>query len=227
MVETADQRPLTSALPPGDGVRHAGRRRRAWGERARPIGLGLLTVAAVAATARPVAGQDQPLRGPAFELGAVLGGAGFQNRTDLASCTWFGGRAGHRFAPFAGAERFQLTFRAGWEACLTDHADIGRVDLVFISTTWLFGYRLTPRWMVYWGTGLGMLLGDSTPGDDNQVIPRFGVSVGPGVTRALTRHLFIDVSVFSILFEDFGFGQGTGRGTRIGFIPNVMVAIQI
>ncbi len=157
----------------------------------------------------------------------MIGQAGFQSRSEIASCTWWGARVGHRFQSFAGAERFQLGFRAGWEACLTDHADVGRLDIIYIHAGWVFGYRLAPAWTIYWGTGLGMVLGDTTPGDDNQVIPRFAPNIGPGIKHALGRHVLIDVSIFNFIFEDLGFGTRSSAGSRVSFIPNISLAIQI
>jgi len=171
--------------------------------------------------------QDDPLRGSAFVLGGVMGGGFFQGKSDLDSCNWWGVRAGHRFAPFSGVERVQFGFRAGWEGCVTEQTGIGRVDLVYVNVTFTVGIRVARSWLVYWGTGAGMLLGDTTFEPDGEVKPRPSIHLGPGVMWALGKHLVLDLSVFGIVFEGFDFGSTTSNGSTLGVIPTFTVALQI
>lgn len=176
------------------------------------------------------AAADDPLRGGAFEFGAVFGLAAFEGKSELESCFWTGLRAGHRFEPFAGNERLQLGFRAGWETCFTEHATEGRVDLIYINAAFNFGLRAGRSWLLYWDTGLGEMLGDSTVGDGGEVEPRLTIRFGPGATWALSRRFLLDFSVYGILWEAFKLGTDPGDppgGTTFGIMPNLMVAIQI
>ena len=145
----------------------------------------------------------------------------------MDDCRWHGLRAGHRFDPFPGAERLQLEFRAGWEGCFTEHEEIGKVDLIHLHLTWLLGVTLSDHWRVYWGAGVGELLADSTPGADDQVLPRFSINLMPGVTWAPVKRWMIDVSLAGIIFENYDFGTDPVLGTTLAFFPSLYVAVQI
>ena len=136
-------------------------------------------------------------------------------------------RFGHRFPAFSGNERLQLGFRVGIEGCLTEHARGGRIDLIHGSAAVLFGYRTSGSTILYWTSGAGELLGDSTPGPGDDVEPRFAWHGGPGFTWALSRRLLVDAQLMGIVFEGFELGPDPVPGSTFGFIPNLMLAIQI
>ena len=171
--------------------------------------------------------QPDMLPGGSFEFGAVVGFASFASKSEFESCPWYSARAGHRFNRLAGNPRIQMGFRAGWETCITEHPDVGRVDLIHVNAAFLFGYRTGARSQIYWVTGLGEMLADNTPGTTGRVLTRFVVHGGPGGTLALSRHLVLDLSVYGILFEDYMFGDSPAGGTTLGIVPNLLVALQI
>lgn len=178
--------------------------------------------------ARDVSAQQPDLLpGGTFEFGAVVGFGSFSSKSELDSCAWYSARAGHRFDRLAGNPRVQMGFRAGWETCITEHPDVGRIDLIHVNMAFLFGYRTGARSQVYWVAGLGEMLADNTPGTTNRVATRFVVHGGPGATLALSRRFALDLSVLGILFEDYEFGRSPAGGTTLGIVPNLLVAIQI
>lgn len=190
--------------------------------------LGLLFCASfpVFALGQSQAASDNMLPGGTFELGALTGAGIHAGANGLADCIWFGVRIGHRFEPFKSVEKFQAGFRTGIEGCYTDHDGGGRVDMIFVNVMFLNGYRLTGSSMIYWGVGGGELLGDNTPGGGS-VQPRPSLYTGPGVTYALTRYLFVDVSVFTVVYENFDLGIEPSHRTTFSVAPNIMLAIQI
>jgi len=194
------------------------------------IATAILTAGALAfppLAAAQSADSGAPLRGGAFEIGPVTGVATFSDKARLDACRWQGLRVGHRFDPFPGLERLQAEFRAGWEGCFTTHEEVGSVDLIHLQLSWMLGLSLSRKWRVYWGAGVGELLADSTPGDDNQVLARFSVHLSPGVTWALSKRWLIDASLTGIVFENYDFGSNPVGGTTIGFLPSLFVAVQI
>ena len=174
-----------------------------------------------------VAQEPDLLPGGSFEFGAVVGFASFGSKSQLDSCPWYSARAGHRFEPLRANPRVQMGFRAGWETCISEHPDVGRIDLIHINMSFLFGYRTGARSQVYWVTGIGEMLADNTPGTTDRVTTRFVVHGGPGATLALSRHLILDLSVLGLLFEDYDFGDDPAGGTTLGIVPNLLVALQI
>ena len=116
---------------------------------------------------------------------------------------------------------------AGIEGCLTDHVEIGRVDIIYPNATFRLGMRLGRSWAVYWGAGLGELLADATPSDVERVKARPAASFGPGVTWTPWKYLAIDFSVYGIVFGGFDFGTFPKGGSRLGIVPSLMVAVQI
>ena len=68
---------------------------------------------------------------------------------------------------------------------------------------------------------------DSTPGDDDQVLPRFSVNLLPGVTWAPVKRWMVDVSLTGIIFENYDFGTDPVLGTTLAFFPSLYVAVQI
>ena len=174
-----------------------------------------------------IAQQPDLLPGGAFEFGGVVGFGSFSSKSQLDSCPWFGARAGHRFEPLQGNPRVQMGFRAGWETCISEHPDVGRIDLIHINMSFLFGYRTSARTQLYWVAGVGEMLADNTPGTTDRVATRFVVHGGPGGTLALSRRFFLDLSVLGLFFEDYEFGDDTAGGTTLGIVPNLLVAIQI
>lgn len=171
-------------------------------------------------------GQSDPLRGGAFELG-VLTGAGIHSAVNkLQDCIWFGVRVGHRFEPFKSVERVQTGFRTGFEGCYTDHDGGGRVDMIYVNVMLLNGFRINPNALLYWGVGGGEMLGDNTPGGGT-VQPRPSLYTGPGITFAFSKYLLIDVSTFTVIFENFDLGRRPSKRTTFTIVPNVMVALQI
>ena len=194
----------------------------------RRLALALITSSLAFGSAGGLRAQDDdPLRGGTFEFGAVVGRGSFQSKSGLESCTWFGVRLGHRFAPFSGNDRLQLGIRTGLEGCATDHVEDGRIDVIHLNVTILLGLRLGRSWMVYWGNGIGELLGDSTPGAGREVEPRFGGHTGLGVIRALGRRFFLDASLTGIIFENFDRGEAPEGGSTLGLVPSLMLALQI
>ncbi len=180
----------------------------------------------------PVTAQSDPdlsqrLRGGAFEAGATVGLATFGSKSRLESCRWNGARFGHRFEPVGGNERIQLGFRIGIEGCLTEHDEAGRVDLIHANGSVLFGFRASSSWMMYWTSGVGELLGDSTPGSGGEVEPRFAWHGGPGVIWAFSNRFLLDASLVGIVFGNFELGADPAEGGVFGFVPNLMIALQI
>lgn len=200
------------------------------GELSRPsLAYVLFAVALIPCDARA---QDHPdtdrrLRGGAFEAGAVLGAASFQGKSRLDSCRWNGVRFGHRFHPFEGVERLQFGFRLGIEGCITEHEEVGRTDLIYANAGFLLGVRASDSWLIYWFSGVGELLGDTTFNTDGEVDPRFAWHGGPGVTWALSERFLLDASVMGLVFENFDLGKNSAMGTVFAFVPNLMLAIQI
>jgi len=184
---------------------------------------GCLLLAAVA----PLAAQEAPLRGGAFDFTGVFGQGSFQDKTQLNSCAWFGARIGHRFAPFPGNERIQMGVRTGFEACSTQHPEAGQLDIIHLNLTVLAGFRVSRSLMLYWGTGFGELLDDTTVGSGGTVDARFAGHTGPGVTWAVGNHLILDASVKGIVFEDFALGTSPAGGSTLGLVPSVSVGFQI
>ncbi|MFV1988695.1 MAG: hypothetical protein ACC682_15580 [Gemmatimonadota bacterium] len=185
-----------------------------------------------AAGLSPVVAQSdadlsRQLRGGTFEVGAVLGSAMFGSKSRLQSCRWNGARFGHRFDGIGGNERIQLGFRIGIEGCLTEHDEVGRVDLIHASGSILFGFRASSSWLVYWTSGVGELLGDSTPGSGDEVEPRFAWNGGPGVIWAFSNRFLLDASLMGLVFGNFALGTDPAEGSVFGFIPNLMIALQI
>jgi hypothetical protein len=174
------------------------------------------------------AGSDgSNLRGRTFEVGALVGPASFGSKSGLQSCRWNGARFGHRFDPISGNDRIQLGFRIGIEGCLTEHEEIGRVDLIHANGSILFGFRASDTWLIYWSSGVGELLGDSTPGDGDDVEPRFAWHGGPGATWAFSRRFMLDVSILGLMFQNYTFGTDPAEGSVFGFLPSLMLALQI
>jgi len=190
--------------------------------------LGLCLAASLLVPAGPLLAQQQDLLpGGAFEFGGVVGFGSFSSKSQLDSCPWYAARAGHRFEPLSGNPRVQMGFRAGWETCISEHPDVGRIDLIHINLSFVFGYRTSQRSQIYWVAGIGEMLADNTPGTTDKVKTRFVVHGGPGGTLALSRRFFLDLSVLGLLFEDYEFGNDPVGGTHLGIVPNLMVAIQI
>ncbi len=191
----------------------------------------LILLCLAASLVRPadvlIAQQPDLLPGGTFEFGGIVGFASFNSKSQLDSCPWYAARAGHRFERLQGNPRVQMGFRAGWETCISEHPDVGRIDLIHINMSFLFGYRTSARSQLYWVAGLGEMLADNTPGTTDRVATRFVVHGGPGGTLALSRHLIIDLSVLALLFEDYGFGDDPAGGTTLGIVPNLLVALQI
>lgn len=171
--------------------------------------------------------QESPLRGGRFEVGLTTGAGSFQSKSGLESCRWQGLRIGHRFAPFPGNEKLRIGFRTGWEGCLTDHATEGRVDVIHVNAGLYLGLQPSSRWLVYWFTGVGELLGDSTPGPGDKVEPRFSIHLGPGVTWAFSDRFFLDGSVMGVVYEGFELGGPSAAGSTFGLVPNLMLGLQI
>ncbi|MDH3733280.1 MAG: hypothetical protein OEU54_07080 [Gemmatimonadota bacterium] len=199
---------------------------------------GFLLVALVLSAATQLRAQDASetdqapfettnLRGRLFEAGAVLGPASFGSKSRLASCRWNGVRFGHRFAPVSGSETIQLGFRLGIEGCITEHEEAGRVDLIHAHAGVLFGLRASGSVLFYWFSGVGELLGDSTPGPGDEVEPRFAWHGGPGVTWAFSRRFFLDASLMGIVFENYKLGTDPAEGSVFGFVPNLLFGLQI
>ena len=186
-----------------------------------------LSAGLVRPTNELIAQQPDLLPGGAFEFGAVVGFGSFSSKSQLDSCPWYAARAGHRFEPLRGNPRVQMGFRAGWETCISEHPDVGRIDLIHINMSFLFGYRTSARSQLYWVAGVGEMLADNTPGTTDRVTTRFVVHGGPGGTLALSRHLILDLSVLGLLFEDYEFGDDPAGGTTLGIVPNLLVALQI
>lgn len=186
------------------------------------VGAGLVRPAGVL-----IAQEPDLLPGGTFEFGVVAGYGSFGSGSQLESCPWYSVRAGHRFDPLRGNPRIQMGFRAGWETCISEHPDVGRIDLIHINMAFLFGYRTSARSQVYWVTGVGELLADNTPGSTDRVKTRFVVHGGPGWTLALSRHFLLDVSVLGLFFENYDFGDDPAGGTTLGIAPNLFVALQI
>ncbi len=92
------------------------------GARLRVYLLVLLAIVGIVTAPRSVA-ADTGIRGPAFEIGAVVGAGLWSSNVGLDHCPWFGLRIGHRFAPFSSKERLFLGFRAGWEGCFTERKE--------------------------------------------------------------------------------------------------------
>ncbi len=191
----------------------------------------LLLLSVVAGLVRPadmlIAQQADLLPGGAFEFGGVVGFGSFGSKSQLDSCPWYAARAGHRFEPLRGNPRVQMGFRAGWETCISEHPDVGRIDLIHINMAFLFGYRTSAHSQAYWVAGVGEMLADNTPGTTDRVKTRFVVHGGPGWTLAVSRHFLLDLSVLGLLFEDYEFGDDPAGGTTLGIVPNLLVAIQI
>ncbi len=171
--------------------------------------------------------QEGPLRGGRFEFGVLAGPGSFQAKSGIDSCRWIGLRIGHRFAPFPGNEKLRVGFRTGWEGCRTAHETEGRLDLIHVNAGLYFGVQPAREWLLYWFTGVGELLGDSTPGPGDEVKPRFAVHGGPGATWAFSDRFFLDVSIMGTLFEGYELSGPEGTGTTWGLIPNLMLGIQI
>ena len=170
---------------------------------------------------------DDPLRGGTFVMGGVFGRAAFGSKSKLSSCSWWGAKAGHRFRPIPGNRRIRMGFRAGWEGCFSEHEEAGRVDLIYLSMTWLVGYRVARSWILYWGTGFGEFIGDTTTGTVNKVEPHFSGHIGPGLTWALGRHVLLDFTVNTLFFENFDLGNSPASGTTFLVVPKLMLALQI
>lgn len=174
-----------------------------------------------------LAQEPELLPGGTFEFGVVGGYGSFGSKSRLESCPWYSVRAGHRFDRLRGNPRIQMGFRAGWETCISEHPDVGRIDLIHINMAFLFGYRTSERSQAYWVAGVGEMLADNTPGTTNRVKTRFVVHGGPGWTLALSRRFMFDLSVLGLLFEDYEFGDDPAGGTTLGIVPNLFVALQI
>jgi len=184
-------------------------------------------LAALALGPKAVQAQDNPLRGGRFEVGLTTGFGSFQAKSGLDSCRWYGLRLGHRFAPFPGNEKLRIGLRTGWEGCLTSQETEGRVDMIHINAGLYFGLQPSKRWLVYWFTGVGELLGDSTPGPADKVEPRFSIHLGPGVTWAFSDRFLLDASLMALIYEGFELGGPAAAGSTVGLVPNLMLGLQI
>jgi len=187
----------------------------------------VLGVAGHAHAQDPEPDRSRRLRGGAFEAGIVLGSATFPDKSELASCRWNGVRFGHRFHPSDAYRRLQLGFRIGVEGCMSELPQIGRTDLIYANAGFVFGVRTSDSWMLYWTTGVGELLGDTTFNPGGEVDPRFAWHGGPGATWALSDHFLLDASVMGIVFENFTLKPNPASGSVFGFIPTVMFALQL
>ena len=92
-----------------------------------------------------LAQEPELLPGGTFEFGVVGGFGSFGSKSQLDSCPWYSVRAGHRFDPLRGNPRIQMGFRAGWETCISEHPDVGRIDLIHVNMAFLFGFRTSAR----------------------------------------------------------------------------------
>ena len=189
--------------------------------------VALAALGALASFPRGVQAQDDPLRGGRFEVGVTTGAGSFQSKSGLESCRWYGLRLGHRFAPFPGNEKLRVGLRTGWEGCLTNHETEGRVDVIHVNAGLYFGIQPSKPWLMYWFTGVGELLGDSTPGPGDKVEPRFSIHLGPGATWAFSDRFLLDASIMGVVFEGFELGGESAAGSTFGLVPNLMLALQI
>jgi len=158
----------------------------------------------------------------------LLAGPGsFQSKSGIESCRWNGVRIGHRFAPFPGNEQLRVGFQSGWEGCITRHPSIGRVDIIHVHAGLYLGLQPARSWLVYWLVGAGELLADSTAEPDGDVDPRFALHAGPGLTWAFSDRFVLDASLMGLVFEGFDVSGPGGKGSTLGLVPNLMLAIQI
>lgn len=171
---------------------------------------------------------SDPLEGRVFEFGLGAGAAFFSEDSGLDSCAWTGARFAHRFEPFRAAPSLQLGFRVGIEGCRTDHVRGGRIDIIHGAAAILLGIRASRSTLIYWSTGVGELLGDSTPGPGDDVEPRFAWHGGPGVKWAISRRFLLDATLMGIVYEGFELGaEPGGTGSTLAVIPNLALVIQI
>lgn len=191
------------------------------------LALTLCSMVPLAAQTPPGTPGNDGLRGGVFQMGPTFGLASFSDKVQMDSCRWAGVRFGHRFDPFRSAERLQVSFRAGIEGCLTEHHEIGRVDVIHGQITWLLGLRMSDQWRLYWGAGLGELLADSTPSDDNRVVPRFSLHLVPGLEWAPSKRFLFDFSLTGIIFQNWNLGTDPILGTSLGLAPSFFIAVQI
>ncbi len=167
------------------------------------------------------------VRGKSFEVAGIVGGAGWQRKTGLRPCVWFGGMAGHRFE--AVADRIHVGFRATWEGCITalDTETRPRVDMILVGGHFNYGIKPVDWMLVYAQVGAGMMLGDRTP-SGGTLTPRLSFSGGPGVFVSLGKYLFLDVSFRLLVFENFQFGSFGGQaGGTVNPLGSLIIGAQI
>lgn len=200
----------------------------------------IVAVSCVATSARaqqPAQAAGDPegalLRGGAFELGPVGGGAIWDPTLDLASCAWMGVRIGHRFGALAAAPRIELGFRTNLEGCFS-HRPVAdatrRTDMVFPSFAVWTGWRASERLVAYWTTGMGLMIADTTPGAHGmgKVEPRIAGVFGPGASFALGRYWVADASVLIATFENFeNLQDNAPHRTVYVVIPALMLGVQL
>lgn len=175
------------------------------------------------ASTRPAAASP----GRELELGLVAGAGVWPKKVRAKSCGWFGVRAGHRFVPIEGLERVQLVARAGWEGCFGRQRNGDRVDIVYASFTGLVDVQVLDWLSLNWAAGGGLLLGDTTVGPGRgKTFPRVATHTGPGATAALGDWVYVDVSLFLLFFENFGFGRKP-RDTVTSFVPNLTFGVRL
>ena len=184
----------------------------------------LLAIAGVVTAPRSVA-ADTGIRGPAFEIGAVVGGGLWSSNVGLDHCPWFGLRIGHRFAPFSSKERLFLGFRAGWEGCFTEKSNTGdAVDMIYINLSLLYGIRIGKPLLLHWTVGMGMLLADASKAGGS-VDPRLSGHMGPGATVVIGEHFLIDLTILAVIFGNLEFTDS--KTTAVGIVPTLMIGAQI
>jgi hypothetical protein len=186
--------------------------------------LVLLAIVGIVTAPRSVA-ADTGIRGPAFEIGAVVGAGLWSSNVGLDHCPWFGLRIGHRFAPFSSKERLFLGFRAGWEGCFTEERNTGgAVDMIYINLSLLYGIRIGKPLLLHWTVGMGMLLADASKAGGS-VDPRLSGHMGPGATVVIGEHFLIDLTILAVIFGNLEFTDS--KTTAVGIVPTLMIGAQI
>lgn len=189
----------------------------------RPL-IAALSLFAALLVAGPAAAE---VRGPAFEVGGIVGAGLWQPKVGVRPCAWYGGMMGHRFKPVA--DRVHMGIRATWEGCVgaLDTEARPRVDMILVAAHFNYGVR-TFGWMYVYGTvGAGMLLSDRTPSGGSPD-PRVTFIGGPGVTITAGKYLFFDVSARVMVFENFNFGTiGAQAGNASAPVLSIAIGAQI